>query len=136
MALSVGGSRQQQQQINITPLVDIVLVLLIIFMVMTPLSQWGHLASIPPKNPTPLPAAPSDAIILRLDAAGQMFFNREHVPAALFPYKLSEVLRDQKDKMVFVDADDEVPYEAFVSFVSLCRANGAVNVGLIVENLR
>ncbi|HSS76463.1 MAG TPA: biopolymer transporter ExbD, partial [Thermoanaerobaculia bacterium] len=76
MAMNVGGSGGIRSEINITPLVDVVLVLLIIFMVAVPLLQMGYPVQVPPKVETAAPPPQSDdQVIVRLDGQGNMFIN-------------------------------------------------------------
>src|SRR3954452_14548720 len=100
--MQVGGGGSLKSDINVTPLVDVVLVLLIIFMVITPVVQMGYLVRVPPKAPANLPpSAVQDQIILRFMSEGRMFINRDELTADQFPLKLREVLHGNPSKMVF-----------------------------------
>ena len=85
--MQVGGSGTIKSDINVTPLVDVVLVLLIIFMVITPVVQMGYLVRVPPKAPAGLPpSAVNDQIILRLMPDNHIFINKDEVPPTDFPH--------------------------------------------------
>src|SRR6266480_5172053 len=100
--MQVGGSGSLRSDINVTPLVDVVLVLLIIFMVITPVVQMGYLVRVPPKAPANLPpSAVQDQIILRLMPEARMFINKDEVPPDQFPQKLREIIHGNQSKMVF-----------------------------------
>src|SRR6185295_18178650 len=102
MSMAAGGTNDYKSDINITPLVDVVLVLLIIFMVVTPLLQMGYDVQVPPKVESAAPPPNmSDQIIVRMDLAGNRFINKQQIPEAEFSSKLSEVLQGRQSKVVF-----------------------------------
>jgi biopolymer transport protein ExbD len=132
--MQVGGGGSLRSDINVTPLVDVVLVLLIIFMVITPVVQMGYLVRVPPKAPANLPpSAIQDQIILRLMPDNRMFINKDEVPADQFPQRIRDVLHGNQSKMVFFQGSPEVDYESTMKFLDTARENGAKNIGIIVE---
>src|SRR5437867_8087468 len=132
--MQVGGSGSMRSDINVTPLVDVVLVLLIIFMVITPVVQMGYLVRVPPKAPANLPpSAVQDQIILRFMAEKRMFINKDELPADQFPSKLREVLHGNQSKMVFFQGAPENDYDSTMRFLDTARGAGAKNIGIIVE---
>ncbi|HYS54197.1 MAG TPA: biopolymer transporter ExbD [Thermoanaerobaculia bacterium] len=132
--MQVGGGGSLRSDINVTPLVDVVLVLLIIFMVITPVVQMGYLVKVPPKAPANLPpSAIQDQIVLRLLPEGRIFINKDEVPADLFPQKIREVLHGNPSKMIFFQGSPENDYETTMRFLDTARSNGAQNIGIIVE---
>jgi biopolymer transport protein TolR len=134
--MQVGGSGTVKSDINVTPLVDVVLVLLIIFMVITPVVQMGYLVRVPPKAPANLPpAAVQDQIVLRLAAGNRVFINKEEMDIAAFPNRIREILRGNTSKMVFFSGGRDVDYESIIKFLDLARASGAKNIGIIVEDV-
>ena len=133
--MQVGGSGSVKSDINVTPLVDVVLVLLIIFMVLTPVVQMGYLVKVPPKAPANLPpSAVQDQIVLRLASGGRAFINKEEMTLDQFPNRIREVLRGNSSKMVFFSGGRDVDYETTIKFLDLARASGARNIGIIVED--
>ncbi len=133
--MQVGGSGGMQSNINVTPLVDVVLVLLIIFMVITPVVQMGYLVRVPPKAPANIPpSAVQDQIVLRLATGDRVFINKEEMTSAQFPTRIREVLRGNTSKMVFFAGGRDVDYDTTMKFLDLARASGAKNIGIIVED--
>jgi biopolymer transport protein ExbD len=134
--MQVGGSGTIKSDINVTPLVDVVLVLLIIFMVITPVVQMGYLVRVPPKAPANLPpSAIQDQIVLRLLSGNRVFINKEEMTLEQFPNRIREVLRGNTSKMVFFSGGRDVDYESTMKFLDLARASGAKNIGIIVEDV-
>jgi biopolymer transport protein ExbD len=124
-----------RSEINVTPLVDVVLVLLIIFMVLTPVVQMGYLVKVPPKAPANLPpSAIQDQIVLRLMAGPRVLINKEEMSMEQFPGRIREVLRGNTSKMVFFSGGRDVDYETTMKFLDVARASGAKNIGIIVED--
>ena len=132
--MQVGGGGSLRSDINVTPLVDVVLVLLIIFMVITPVVQMGYLVKVPPKAPPGLPpSAVNDQIILRLMPDNRILINKDDVPADQFPQRIRDLLHGNTSKMIFFAGSRDVDYESTMKFLDVARANGAKNIGIIVE---
>lgn len=132
--MQVGGGGSIKSDINVTPLVDVVLVLLIIFMVITPVVQMGYLVRVPPKAPANLPpSAVQDQIILRLQPDNRILINKDEVPADQFPQKVREIMHGNTSKMVFFQGSPDVDYESTMKFLDMARAAGCKNIGIIVE---
>ncbi|HEX7184485.1 MAG TPA: biopolymer transporter ExbD [Thermoanaerobaculia bacterium] len=138
MAMNVSGAEGGiRSDINITPLVDVVLVLLIIFMVVTPLLQMGYEVQVPPKVETAAPPPTmDDQVIVRMDIDKRMFINKQMIPEAQFGAKLREILTGRSSKVVFFAADGELEYNDVARFMDLCRDNGAQNLGIVFEDMR
>lgn len=133
--MQVGGSGSMNSEINVTPLVDVVLVLLIIFMVISPVVQMGYLVKVPPKAPANLPpSAVQDQIILRLVGEGRVMINKEEMTMEQFPGRVRDILRGNTSKMVFFSGAREVDYDTTMRFLDVARASGAKNIGIIVED--
>jgi biopolymer transport protein ExbD len=138
MAMNVGGGQGDvRNEINITPLVDVVLVLLIIFMVTVPLLQMGYPVQVPPKVESAVPPPQSDdQVIVRMDAQGQMYINKAMIAPGDFPGRLQTAMTGRKSKVVFFAADGELPFERVANFMDLCRHNGADNLGIVFDDLK
>jgi biopolymer transport protein ExbD len=134
--MTVGSSGSLKADINITPLVDVVLVLLIIFMVITPLVQVGYDTKVPPKvegDSTPPPA--TDQIIIRMEVDGRIFINKEEVAERDFPTRLGQVLKGRETKVMFFAASGDLPYDRVMTFMDMCRNAGAENIGIVLDEL-
>jgi biopolymer transport protein ExbD len=134
--MQVGGGRSGvRSEINVTPLVDVVLVLLIIFMVITPMLQMGYAVNTPPEVESAVPPDSSDQIILRLDEQGRIFINRETILPAEFPQRLQATMKNRESKMVFFAAAGELQFGKVAEFLDLCRNSGATNLGIVFDEL-
>jgi len=124
--------------INVTPMVDVMLVMLIIFMVITPmLSKGVSVDMVKTKNPIPMQAADkSDAIICAITRDGKTYLNRDQVPPDQMAPKVKDLLSNRLDKMVFVKADSRARYEKVVDVVDNLRAAGVDQLGLLTEQIQ
>ncbi len=137
MAIQTSSTGSVRSDINITPLVDVVLVLLIIFMIVTPILQMGHEVQVPPKLETNVPPPTTDdQVIVRLDSQGRAFINKLQVTRNEFPTRLREVLAGRSAKVVFFAADGELPYGDVADFMDMVRDNGAQNLGIVFDDMK
>jgi len=137
MAMNLGGSTVKSD-INVTPLVDVVLVLLIIFMVVTPMLQKGFDMEIPPEvqATSAVPDTEKFQLILTIRGDNRLFLNKEEVERPNLENEVSKAIMGRKDKLMFVQADGGLDYEYVVKLVDICRGAGIENVALITkENL-
>jgi biopolymer transport protein ExbD len=136
MAMAVGKSGALKADINVTPLVDVVLVLLIIFMVLTPLMQLGYDVNVPPKKTALMSEVSSkQQLIITQVIPNKVYLNREQIDIAQLPLRLSEILKNRGDKTVFFSADDELNYGQVVTTMDLIRNAGAEKIGIITEKV-
>src|SRR4051812_8820539 len=134
MSMEVGRKKGLRAEINVTPLVDVVLVLLIIFMVLTP-SMLKHLtATVPKKAEEPVAAVPTDnSIIVQYSAARELTVNNEPVAPEALADKLVERLRGARQKVVFFKAEDEAPYGDVMHLMDVARGIGAQTLAVVTE---
>ena len=135
MALGVGGAGEYKSDINITPLVDVVLVLLIIFMVITPLLQMGYDVKVPTKKQDPVSTPPTDLVIVSLTPQNKYYLNKEEVNTQTLSLRLTEILKNRANKTVFFSGDDAANYGEVVKVMDLCRNAGAKNIGIVMETV-
>ncbi len=127
------GTGDYKSDINITPLVDIVLVLLIIFMVITPLLQQGYDVKVPPKATVNEPQSMTDQVIVSLTPQNKIFLNKTEVTAAQLSQQLSDILKNRRDKTVFFSGDDGSNYGEVIKVMDIVRNAGAKNLGIVLE---
>jgi biopolymer transport protein TolR len=134
MGMDMGGGGGPKSEINVTPLVDVVLVLLIIFMVVQPLLQMGYDVQVPPnaQENTP-PPTQNDQIIVSMTATKDVYLNKEKIEPANLPIRLQEILKNRGSKVVFFSVEDSVNYGDAVKLMDTVRNNGAKNIGIVMD---
>ncbi|HYB52954.1 MAG TPA: biopolymer transporter ExbD [Thermoanaerobaculia bacterium] len=135
MGMAAGGSGDYKSDINITPLVDVVLVLLIIFMVITPLLQMGYDVKVPPKANVENPRVDPDQLIVSLAPGNKLFLNKQELTPPQLSTQLSSILKNRRDKTVFFSGDDASTYGEVAHVMDLCRSAGATNIGIVLETV-
>lgn len=135
MGMDVGPSQGgPKSEINVTPLVDVMLVLLIIFMILQPMLQMGYDVNVPPNAPAGLPPPPSgDQIIVSLTTSNEIYLNKERVDRSNLPIRLQEVLRNRGNRPVFFSCEDAVKYDKAMEIMDVVRNNGAKNIGIVMD---
>jgi biopolymer transport protein ExbD len=133
--MDIGGSKGgPKSEINVTPLVDVMLVLLIIFMILQPMLQMGYDVNVPPNTPSNvLPQANPEQIIVSLTANNEIYLNKERVERSNLPIRLQEVLRNRGKKPVFFSCEDTVKYDEAMKLMDIVRNNGAENIGIVMD---
>jgi len=121
--------------INVTPMVDVMLVLLIIFMVITPmLSKGVSVDKVRTMNAIAMQAAEKeDAVLVAVTRNGDVFLGSAKIPPAELPGKVKDLLTGRLDKTVYVSCDSRARYERVVDVVDNLRAAGVDNIGLLTE---
>ena len=137
MGLSTGGKKSAVAPVmNVTPLVDVVLVLLIIFMVVTPLLSkqfWLHL---PKKDDTVMTPPPADAekpVVLSVDTKGVVRINQTEVSKAELKDRLSRVFAARTDNVLYFDAAEDAPYGVTVEVMDIARRGGAKTIAILTK---
>lgn len=133
MAMDIGRKKGVRGEINVTPLIDVVLVLLIIFMVLTP-SLLKHLsATVPKKAEDATPQVSESTILVEYTSDRELTVNTEPVAVEALASKLSERLRSARQKAVFFKAEDGAPYGDIVHLMDIARGAGAQTLALVTR---
>jgi biopolymer transport protein TolR len=118
--------------INVTPLVDVMLVLLVIFMVTAPILQQGVTVSLPQVQAAPLPGEERQ-LVVTVDPRGQVFLNDAPIRVEELRGKLAAILRAQPQKQVYLRADQNVRYGEVMRVVAAVKAAGVERLGMVTE---
>jgi biopolymer transport protein TolR len=132
MAFDPGDRGNLVSQINVTPLVDVMLVLLIIFMVTAPIIQQGVQVTLPSAKAQPLPGK-DQQFIVSITRHDGIYLNDTKLTQAELTDKLQAISKERPDREVFIRADREVPYGDVVATMAAIKAAGIDNVGLVTE---
>ena len=138
MAMGSGGGRGEvTADINVTPMADVMLVLLIIFMVITPMLQKGVSVELAKtKNPVDMKEADrDDAVLVAITRDGKFYIGQDHVDIETLSAKVNDLLATRLEKKVFVKSDLRAKYGDVVQVVDNIRNAGVDQVGLLTERL-
>ena len=127
------GARPAMSEINVTPFVDVMLVLLIIFMVTAPLIQQGIEVDLPKTRSEGL-ASDEERLVVTVKKDGQLFVQRAQVELAELETKLTAILETRANKEVFLRADDKVAYGIVAKTLASLRRSGAERIGMVTES--
>ena len=121
MGMSSGDESGVMSEINVTPFVDVMLVLLIIFMVTAPMMNQGLEVDLPDANANALPAdADDDMLTLSITESGQYYINKREILADELSVKLAAISEANPDQAVYLKADANVPYEKVAQLMAAC----------------
>lgn len=133
MAFEESGDNAAISNINVTPLVDVMLVLLVIFMVTAPILQQGVELELPKETIAPIEGE-GEQLVVSIDKDGLIYIGKgNHVEANDLGTRLQAILVTRQDKRVFIRADRRVPYGDVMAAMGSIRRSGISKVGLITE---
>ena len=123
--------------INVTPMVDVMLVLLIIFIVITPMLTKGiSVERVKAKNPSTMaPADKDDAVVVAVSRDGRVYLGKTQMPASELGPKIRDLIANRLDKTVYVNSDTRAKYGVVVEAVDNIRTAGVDQIGLLTEKL-
>ncbi|NVN88983.1 MAG: protein TolR [Desulfuromonadales bacterium] len=133
--MAMGGrndNRGIMAEINVTPLVDVMLVLLVIFMVTAPMMQQGVQVNLP-KADTKAMTQAEETVVVAVDRSGKIFINKDEVPAADLRSRLTDMFANREKKEIFLKADAGVPYGDVVKAMADIKGAGIERLGMVTE---
>ena len=133
--MAMGGQqddRRPMADINVTPLVDVMLVLLVIFMVTAPMMQQGVQVNLPKAN-TKAMTPQDEGVVVSVDKSGKIFINKDEIPASDLRTRLTAMFASREKKEVFLKADAGVPYGEVVKAMADIKGAGIERLGMVTE---
>jgi biopolymer transport protein TolR len=133
MAMAVGGRKGPKADINMTPMIDVLLVLIIIFMVITPLTPHGLEALVPqPPPPNSKPnLADERTVVIVLDKDGSIKINQDPIEEANLQQRLEDIFKTRAERVVFVKADGDLEFAPVARAIDIAHGAGIDKVGLM-----
>jgi biopolymer transport protein TolR len=136
MSMQLGGSTGVKSDINVTPLVDVMLVLLIIMMIVAPLLQQGVSVKLPVASNTTEKPDTQEQTVLAIDSNKRFYLNAVPVLKDDLQRRVTEILEGKNERIVIIKADEDVEYSAVMDAMDQLRASGIEDMGLITDPRR
>ena len=139
MALSIGNAGSFNPEPNVTPMIDVLLVLLIIFMLLVPMSRKAIDLRLPDPNPGPVTGPSPSQIVLEVGADGTYMINKQVTPAADLEHRLHGIYYgnpERPDKIIFVAGDPKAKYQQVLTAMDIARGAGVKVIGVPPKNVQ
>jgi biopolymer transport protein ExbD len=133
MAMNLGGGTGVKSDINVTPLVDVMLVLLIIMMIVAPLLQQGVTVTLPKATNTTEKPETQGQTVVAIDSDGRFYVNAVEIPKDRLQNRIAEIFETAETRVVIIKADVDVEYAAVMDAMDQLRASGIEDMGLITD---
>ena len=136
MAMSLGGSGGPKADINMTPMIDVLLVLIIIFMVITPLTPKGLEALVPqPAPPNQKTDADQRTVVIDIHKDKSMMINTEATDEVKLGPRLEEIFKTRAERVVFVKGDPDLEFQVVAKVIDIAKGVGIDKVGLMTPQM-
>jgi biopolymer transport protein TolR len=131
MAMSAGNSSSSlSNEPNVTPMIDVLLVLLIIFMLVVPMARKAVDIQLPDPTPSQVPVTQSNQIVLEVGKNQQYSINKEVVPASRLPSRIKEIYDPRPEKIIFVKGAPDAKYQDVITAMDIARGGGVKVIGV------
>ena len=128
------GSRRLMSEINVTPFVDVMLVLLIIFMVTAPMMMQGVDVNLPHTKTQPI-ASEEERLVISITGKREIYLNEYKISLDTLQRKLQTIFQNRPDRAVFLRADEALPYGFVMEVMAAVRQSGMTRIGMVTEPL-